>query len=179
MLRSFFFIIHHIIGTRLKVKDRVLEEALGSDPFINLWPRGWRGIRTPGIPINTSVFKTDSFNRSDIHPLRPPLRLFIRNKWLIYAIRYALLAPIGGLYCPPVSETFPVVRIATLHFLLYDNMHLGCCAPRGSKIAREWRTNDLPNKKSDWVASSTLVLSMFSSPCPCWYCWWPINYEML
>jgi hypothetical protein len=28
---------------------------------------GWRGIRTPGI-LNTSVFKTDSFNRSDIHP---------------------------------------------------------------------------------------------------------------
>lgn len=29
---------------------------------------GWRGIRTPGIFPNTSVFKTDSLNRSDIHP---------------------------------------------------------------------------------------------------------------
>ncbi|NP_064030.1 orf129c (mitochondrion) [Beta vulgaris subsp. vulgaris] len=70
--------------------------------------RGWRGIRTPGIPINTSVFKTDSFNRSDIHPLRPPLRLRNRRKWLIYVI-------------------------ATLCLFLYDNMHLGCCAPRGKK----------------------------------------------
>lgn len=38
--------------------------------------RGWRGIRTPGIPINTSVFKTDSFNRSDIHPLLLPTLIF-------------------------------------------------------------------------------------------------------
>lgn len=39
--------------------------------------RGY-GIRTPGIPINTSVFKTDSFNRSDIHPLRASPALSIR-----------------------------------------------------------------------------------------------------
>jgi hypothetical protein len=59
-----------------------------------------------------------------------------------------LLAPIGGLYCLPVSETLTVVRIATLRLFLYDNMHLPCCAPCG---AREWRTNDPPNKKSDHV----------------------------
>jgi hypothetical protein len=47
---------------------------------------GWRGIRTPGVIINTSVFKTDSFNRSDIHPflnkiisLKPPMINLISN----------------------------------------------------------------------------------------------------
>jgi hypothetical protein len=31
--------------------------------------------------------------------------------------------PVSWLYCLAVSDTFPVVRIATLRFFLYDNMH--------------------------------------------------------
>ena len=57
---SFFFerrgitILNATAGTC----EEMLKRAVG----------GWRGIRTPGIFPNTSVFKTDSLNRSDIHP---------------------------------------------------------------------------------------------------------------
>ena len=65
-------------------------------------PRGWRGIRTPGIPINTSVFKTDSFNRSDIHPCaRPP---YLSARWQVGAtlcdsLRLLAPHPVSWLYC--------------------------------------------------------------------------------
>lgn len=58
--------------------------------------------------------------------------------------------PVSWLYCLPVSDTFPIVRIATLRFFLYDNMH----RRRSLRvIAREWRTNDPPKSQqcSDWV----------------------------
>ncbi|KAF3785670.1 ATP-citrate synthase alpha chain protein 2 [Nymphaea thermarum] len=56
--------------------------------MVNAFDALWRGIRTPGIPINASVFKTDSFNSSDIHPfaLRPIYRkrALAGSDWLIY-----------------------------------------------------------------------------------------------
>eukprot|EP01018_Ginkgo_biloba_P006483 Gb_20951 [translate_table: standard] len=46
----------------------------------------WRGIQTPGVIINTLVFKIDSFNRLDIHPFlnkiissKPPMINLISN----------------------------------------------------------------------------------------------------
>lgn len=57
--------------------------------------------------------------------------------------------PVSRLYCLAVSDTFPVVRIATLFFFLYDNMHRRLLRSL-RVIAREWRTND-PQVSSEWV----------------------------
>ncbi len=39
----------------------------------------WRGIWTPGI-FNTLVFKTDSFNHSDIHPYLNKILIYYANE---------------------------------------------------------------------------------------------------
>lgn len=118
----------------------------------NLLPRGWRGIRTPGIPINTSVFKTDSFNRSDIHPfaLRPIYRkrALAGRGWLIYVIRYACFRlsadSIACLYWLATLFSYWYVGVlATLRLFLYDNMHLGLCAPCG-----QWFSKRVKNERS-------------------------------
>jgi hypothetical protein len=58
--------------------------------------------------------------------------------------------PVSWLYCLAVSDTFPVVRIATLRFFLYDNMHRRLLRSL-RVIAREWRTND-PQKSKQWMS---------------------------
>ncbi|KAH0988230.1 hypothetical protein GBA52_015407 [Prunus armeniaca] len=87
----------------------------------------------------TSRMERDSNPRPTLSTAQTSILFALRSpylyaRWQVGAYlcdSLRLLAHIGGLYCLPVSETFPVVRIATVRLFLYDNMHLGCCAPRG------------------------------------------------
>ena len=100
--------------------DRPLRETMGCTPKAD-----GEGFEPP-VFLSILRFSRPTLSTAQTSipfALRPP---YLSARWQVGAYlcdSLRLLAPIGGLYCLPVSETFPVVRIATLRLFLYDNMH--------------------------------------------------------